>query len=152
LPRRARVWRETLDRLEGLEVRERDTSKPDALEHWSAGMPQEGAPRPQTQDAVTDFLERYARAREEQADKLFREIIEIADDAGRFRLATSPASTGSAPVSKTIGVVWRFVHRLAENRDDRLPELAADLVRRRVAAYAVMFGRSTLQAAYSQQE
>jgi hypothetical protein len=28
-----------------------------------------------------DFRDRYARAREEQADKLFREIIEIADDA-----------------------------------------------------------------------
>src|SRR5262249_48911313 len=28
-----------------------------------------------------DFLERYTRAREAQADKLFREIIEIADNA-----------------------------------------------------------------------
>ena len=36
-----------------------------------------------------DFLERYTRAREAQADKLFREIIEIADDASRDYVATS---------------------------------------------------------------
>jgi hypothetical protein len=35
------------------------------------------------------FLERYARAREEQADKLFREIIEIADDASGDYVTTS---------------------------------------------------------------
>src|SRR5258707_1135198 len=31
--------------------------------------------------SLSDFRDQYARAREEQADKLFREIIEIADDA-----------------------------------------------------------------------
>src|SRR5260370_29653217 len=34
-------------------------------------------------------FERYARAREEQADKLFREIIEIADDASGDYVTTS---------------------------------------------------------------
>jgi sugar phosphate isomerase/epimerase len=35
------------------------------------------------------FLERYTAAREQQADKLFREIIEIADDAGGDYVTTS---------------------------------------------------------------
>jgi hypothetical protein len=37
----------------------------------------------------SDFRDRYARAREEQADKLFREIIEIADDASGDYVTTS---------------------------------------------------------------
>src|SRR5258708_17339000 len=36
-----------------------------------------------------DFRDQYARAREEQADKLFREIIEIADDASGDYVTTS---------------------------------------------------------------
>ena len=39
------------------------------------------------------FLERYAGAREEQADKLFREIIEIADDASGDYVTTSDGQT-----------------------------------------------------------
>jgi hypothetical protein len=40
-------------------------------------------------DDPGDFLERYTRAREAQADKLFREIIEIADDASGDYVTTS---------------------------------------------------------------
>jgi hypothetical protein len=36
-----------------------------------------------------NFRDQYARAREEQADKLFREIIEIADDASGDYVTTS---------------------------------------------------------------
>src|SRR5260370_4034562 len=36
-----------------------------------------------------DFRDQYARAREEQADKIFREIIEIADDASGDYVTTS---------------------------------------------------------------
>src|SRR5260370_1722018 len=39
--------------------------------------------------SVRDFRDQYARAREEQADKLFREIIEIADDASGDYVTTS---------------------------------------------------------------
>jgi hypothetical protein len=39
--------------------------------------------------AAVDFRDQYARAREEQADKLFREIIEIADDASGDYVTTS---------------------------------------------------------------
>src|SRR5260370_2842775 len=40
-----------------------------------------------------DFRDQYARAREEQADKLFREIIEIADDASGDYVTTSDGKT-----------------------------------------------------------
>src|SRR6266436_2878876 len=44
-------------------------------------------------DENDDFRDRYARAREEQADKLFREIIEIADDASGDYVTTSDGKT-----------------------------------------------------------
>ena len=40
-------------------------------------------------ELVDDFRDQYARAREEQADKIFREIIEIADDASGDYVTTS---------------------------------------------------------------
>jgi hypothetical protein len=40
-------------------------------------------------DENDDFRDQYARAREEQADKLFREIIEIADDKSGDCITTS---------------------------------------------------------------
>jgi hypothetical protein len=40
-------------------------------------------------DENGDFRDQYARAREEQADKLFREIIEIADDKSGDCITTS---------------------------------------------------------------
>jgi len=44
-------------------------------------------------DERGDFRDQYARAREEQADKLFREIIEIADDASGDYVSTSDGKT-----------------------------------------------------------
>src|SRR5262245_5183728 len=44
-------------------------------------------------DENDDFRDQYARAREEQADKLFREIIEIADDASGDYITTSDGKT-----------------------------------------------------------
>jgi hypothetical protein len=57
------------------------------------GKPGKGAPHGNeitcfAADAI-DNRDRYARAREEQADKLFREIIEIADDASGDYVTTS---------------------------------------------------------------
>src|SRR5260370_40206331 len=43
--------------------------------------------------SLRDFRDQYARAREEQADKLFREIIEIADDASGDYVTTSDGKT-----------------------------------------------------------
>jgi len=44
-------------------------------------------------DENADFRDQYARAREEQADKLFREIIEIADDASGDYVTTGDGMT-----------------------------------------------------------
>jgi len=44
-------------------------------------------------DENDDFRDQYARAREEQADKLFREIIEIADDASGDYVTTRDGQT-----------------------------------------------------------
>ena len=44
-------------------------------------------------DENADFRDQYARAREEQADKLFREIIEIADDASGDYVTSSDGQT-----------------------------------------------------------
>ena len=64
-----------------------------ANQQTGLGKPGKGAPHGNeitcfAADAI-DNRDRYARAREEQADKLFREIIEIADDASGDYVTTS---------------------------------------------------------------
>ena len=44
-------------------------------------------------DENDDFRDQYGRAREEQADKFFKEIIEIADDASGDCVSTSDGET-----------------------------------------------------------
>jgi len=75
-------------------IRDRKGSK--KSERWF-GEVETGVARPMQVyrwlDENADFRDQYARAREEQADKLFREIIEIADDASGDYVTSSDGQT-----------------------------------------------------------
>jgi hypothetical protein len=96
-----------------------------ANQQTGLGKPGKGAPHGNeitcfAADAI-DNRDRYARAREEQADKLLREIIEIADDASGDYVTTSDGKRHD-----------EFARQLAYDEDGGVPlDGNGDIVRAR---------------------
>jgi putative tryptophan/tyrosine transport system substrate-binding protein len=73
-------------------------------------------------------------------------ITQSADDSMIFRLATGPFFLGLKEAGYVEGQTVAVEYRNAENQIDRLPVLAADLVRRRVAVIAAASAPAALAA------
>src|SRR5262245_17391664 len=82
-------------------------------------------------------------ARSDARDRIPRLSVTRRDHRPAARISSGLKDTGHVE-GENVSIVYRF----AENQDDRPPELAAELVRQRVAAIAT-FGQISIGSTYT---